>query len=359
MTEPVPTLCMINYNGESYLERSLEALTRQTLPVAEVVLVDNASTDGSRHLVESGFPQVRIVAMSENLGAAAARNVALEEAGTDLVLLIDNDVILNPGALEKMVDALRGNPNAVTAMPAILYGGDETTIQYDGAEAHFLGHQSLDHEGVPYGSAPLEDRTLGSLVSACIIVDRSRLPGGHGDGLAPFDEDFFIYFEDHDFGYRMRAAGRDVLSVPSAFCYHGQGTPELSIRAIGSYSRRRVFFLIRNRWLFLVKNYSVRTLVILAPMLLAYELVQLGGVVKKGWLREWVRALGWVARRPGSLYRKRRETQRIRRVGDGVLLRNGPIPLRQEATATPLERGLRRLLDSVSGGYWRLVHRLV
>ncbi len=356
-----PTVCMINYNGESYLERSLSALADESLPLAEIVLVDNGSSDGSRTLVEQRFPDVRLVAMPKNLGAAAARNVALEQARTDLVLLIDNDVTLTPGSLQKLIDALQRDASVVAAMPAILYGGDRTTIQYDGADTHFLGQQTLHHEGIPYDSASREERELGSLVSACLLVDRSRLPTPRSgdDALPPFDEDFFIYFEDHDFGHRMRLMGRRVLAVPGAFCYHGAGTPGVSIRALGTYSPLRVFCHIRNRWLFILKNYSARTLVLLAPMLAAYEVVQLVAVVKKGWFREWARAAWWVARHPRTVYAKRRRVQRARALSDSRLLQGGPVPLREEATSSRLERGGKRVLDATAGVYWRAVRGLL
>ncbi len=348
-----PTVCVINYNGESFLEESLGAVQRIASRVAEIVVVDNGSTDGSRALVERCFPHVRWVSMPANLGAAAARNAALAQSETDLVLLVDNDVSLTPGAVEEMMGALRCHPDAVTAMPTILYGGDPATIQYDGAQAHYLGQQVLEHPDARYGEAPVEVRQLNSIISACILVDRSRLPLGSDAAL--FDEDFFIYFEDHDFGYRMRALGRDVLAVPAACCHHGSGTPGLSIRALGSYSRRRVFFVIRNRWLFILKNYSVRTLVLLSPMLALYEAIQLAGVIKKGWLREWVAAARWVVVNLPRIHRKRRQFQRARTRRDGALLSGGPVPLRPEATTSPLERGVRRLLDLVAGGYWGLV----
>lgn len=353
------SICMINYNGEACLDHTLEAVLGQDLPDTEVVLVDNASTDGSRLLVVERFPGVRLIEMPANLGAAAARNVALERAAADVVVLIDNDVAPTAGAIGKLVNALESAPWAVMAMPAILYGADGSTVQYDGADAHFLGHQTLHHERVPYDELPLEPRDIGSLVSACLVVDRKRLRAEGGTGAHAFDEDFFIYFEDHDFGYRMRTRGLRVLSVPAAACHHGQGTQGLSIRALGGYSPLRVYYHIRNRWIFIIKNYSGRTLLLLAPILGCYEIVQLAGVVKKGWWKEWGRAVIWIATHPRLLLSKRRSVQRARRTPDRVLLRDGPVPLREEATSTSLERSVKRALDGVAGAYWRLVRGLL
>ncbi|HET7585389.1 MAG TPA: glycosyltransferase family 2 protein [Gemmatimonadaceae bacterium] len=364
-TRPVgerPTVCMINYNGEAYLERSLSALTAQMSSLAEIVMVDNGSTDGSRALVEARFPHVRLVAMPRNLGAAAARNVAIAEARTDLILLIDNDVTLARGALHALHEALRAHPDAVMAMPAILHGPapDGATVQYDGAETHFLGQQTLHHQEEPYPTVPRATRAIGSLVSACLLLDRARLPRGENgatDALATFDEDFFIYFEDHDFGHRMRALGLGVLAVPAAFCHHGAGTQGVSIRALGTYSSLRVYSHIRNRWIFLLKNYELRSLLLLAPVLAMYEAVQLAAVAKKGWLREWWRSAWWMATHARAVHRKRRVIQRHRRTPDRELLRGGPVPLRAEATVSAAERAARRVLDASAGWYWRVVRR--
>ncbi|HEX5438116.1 MAG TPA: glycosyltransferase family 2 protein [Gemmatimonadaceae bacterium] len=360
-SHPPLTACVINYNGEDYLECSLGALASHGAPLSEVVLVDNASTDGSRLLVETRFPGVRLVALPRNLGAAAARNVALQQARTDLVLLIDNDVAPAPGAIEALASALQRTPDAAVAMPAIVHAGDGATIQYDGADAHFLGQQILHHEGVPYGSAPLDEHDIGSVVSACILVDRSRLPapGPGSDGGGAFDEDFFIYFEDHDFGYRLRLMGRRVLAVPAASCMHGAGTQGVSIRALGGYSRLRIAGHIRNRWIFLIKNFSVRSLVLLFPVLATYEGVQFVGVVKKGWLGEWGRAAWWIATHARDLLARRRHIQRSRRCSDRILLQGGPVPLRSEATATSVERAARRLLDGIANAYWRLIRGML
>ncbi len=352
------TACVINFNGAAYLEQSLAALSAQADALAEIVVVDNGSTDGSRALVERRFPKVRLVAMPTNAGAAAARNVALAEAHTDLVLLIDNDVTLGPGVVDALREALAERPDAVLAVPAILHGPAPTgdTVQYDGAETHFLGQQTLQHQEQPYASVPKATRPIGSLVSACAMVHRRRLSSAARCAeLTTFDEDFFIYFEDHDFGHRMRMLGLDVLAVPGAYCHHGAGTEGVSIRALGAYSRLRVYCHIRNRWIFLLKNYQVTSLALLSPMLALYEAVQFAAAVKKGWLGEWGRSVWWMGTHLRPLWRTRRTIQHRRRVPDRALLRGGPVPLRDEATRTGMERAARRGLDAATRWYWRMV----
>lgn len=341
---------MINHNGEKYLAESMEAAVGRSGEAREVVLVDVASEDGSVAYVRRHFPTVRVVQLSENRGPAAGRNAGLEAAGTDLVLLIDNDVRLADRCVTRLMEALRTHAEAAVAMPSVLYAHDPQRIQYDGADAHFLGLQTLHGENRPVATQDAQVRRIGSVVSACILVDRSRLPAGE-----PFDESFFIYFEDHDLAVRVRALGWEVLAVPGAHCFHGPGTEGLSIRALGRYSSMRVLCLIRNRWQFILKVYSLRTLVLLLPVLALYEMAQAVVVLRKGWTREWRRAAWWILTHRREILAKRSLVQGSRKVCDRDLLNGGAIPFREEVATTRIERGGRRLLDEMTGLYWRCV----
>lgn len=348
-----PTLCIINFNGAAFLRVTLDAALEQAEGFSEILLVDSASEDESLKMAAS-HPDVRVIRLAENRGPAVARNVALAEAKADLILLIDGDVTLSSGCAARLVDALRCEPEAAVAMPRVLYAGERDRIQYDGADPHFLGLMSLHHRDAPLDGASEEVREIGSVVTACFLVDRSRI-----EAEEPFDESFFVYFEDHDFGVRLRARGQRIISVPAARCYHGEGTPGLSIRALGRYSPMRVFCLIRNRWQFILKNYSFRTLLLLSPALALYEAAQLAVVVKKGWLRDWWRAAGWMARNWDAVMRKRREIQTGRTRSDGDLLTGGTIPFRDELVAGSVERWARAVLEAFAARYWRAAGRLL
>ena len=191
-------------------------------------------------------------------------------------------------------------------------------------------------------------------MTACFLIDRSRLPDDH-----PFDEIYFYHMEDHDLGVRLRALGHAILAVPEAHVLHGEGQAGLSIRRIGRYTQTRVYFLIRNRWLFLLKTYRLRSLILLFPILLFYEGAQLAVVIKKGWMREWARAAGWMIREFPTLMARRRSVQTTRKVPDRELFSDGPIPLRGELAKGRLELAARRALNFLSVYYWQGVRRLL
>jgi GT2 family glycosyltransferase len=252
-----------------------------------------------------------------------------------------------------MGEALDTHPNAAIAMPSVIYAHKPDTVQYDGADSHFLGQQILHHENHALAALPPEVRTIGSLITAAFMVDRSRLPADFR-----FDESFFIYFEDHDFGVRARMLGRDILSVPRAHVLHAEGTEGLSLRHMGKYSSMRVFCIIRNRWLFIFRNYAARTLLLLLPLFLVYELAQLIIAVKKGWLKEWWRSVCWVVSHAGQIAAKRKVVQRGRVVGDRQIMQGGHLPFREELVSGRIELAGRRLLDGLAIVYWRLVNRV-
>jgi GT2 family glycosyltransferase len=349
-----PTLCILNFNGADVLPVALRAACGISDRFAEIVVVDNASEDISVELIESQFPDVRVLLQDRNLGAAGGRNAGLEQLAADLILFIDNDVALTANCVDELVAALSARPDASIAVPAVIYADDRDRVQYGGAAYHFLGLQVLENEDVPLSAIDPRIHDMGSLVSCAFLIDKSRLPDREF-----FDESFFIYFEDHEFGVRMRVLGSHLLIVPTAQCFHGKGTEGLSIRQLGSYSSRRVFFLIRNRWLFILKMYSLRSLIVLAPVFVCYEAAQLLTVIKKGWLREWWRSVVWVIRNLPEVLRERRRIQRLRRVADRELMIGGRLPYRSELTTSRLERLARSVLDRVCNSYWRVASRLI
>jgi GT2 family glycosyltransferase len=349
-----PTLCIINYNGTRILRSALTAAVALMDRFADIIVIDDCSTDDSVAVVQREFPAVRVIRQPQNKGPGAARNAGMRASGSDRIIVMDNDVALTGDCVGHLLAALEQNPRAVIAAPAVIYAHQRDTIQYDGAECHCLGVQTLLDENRLIASVDAAVRKVGSLVSCCFLIDRSRL-----ESLELFDEDFFIYFEDHDFGVRVRALGADVLSVPQAHCFHGTGTEGLSIRQLGTYSSRRVFYLIRNRWLFVLKNFSLRTLLVMAPLMVFYECAQLVIVIKKGWWREWAQSFGWVIGHLGATLRERRRIQRQRRVPDRQLLVGGPVPFRNELSTGAVERAARQVLDAVVQGYWKLASVLI
>ena len=349
---PAISICIINFNGEECLPETLAGVSKVGAEVAEVMVVDSASTDGSARLVHRD-PSLRLIRLADNRGPGRARNVGFVEAKSNLILFVDNDVVVSAEAPEHLVRALASDQEAVFAMPRILYAHDPDTIQYDGAGSHFLGLMTLENADCPVDDREATTRPIQSLVTACFLADRARW------GMHPlFDESLFIYLEDHDLGLRARIMGHRILSVPTN-CYHGRGTPGLSLRSVGHHTNVRIENVIRNRWLILLKNYHSRTLLVLAPFLVIFECFQLAGAIKKGWLQHWLSGCRSILKSRTAILRERRAVQRSRETRDRDILNGGPVPFSEGLLRGGVEAVAGRLVDGGARGYWTLVRRFV
>ena len=343
---------VVNHNGESYLKPTLRAVERLGSAVDDVLLIDSGSTDAGLMLVREHFPGVRVIPLGANLGPGAARNRAIKEAEHDRVLLIDNDVEPLPGCIEALSDALDGHPNAILGMAAVLYALDPETVQHVGAYPHFLGAPALLGADTPVTRLDNTVQVVGSAITSCLMVDRARF------GDQPwFDERLFFYFEDHELGVRASLQGYDCLSVPRAQCLHRAGTIGVSIRQTGRFTPIRIRYTIRNRWLTILMLYQARTLFRFAPALSVFEVLQLLGGLRKGWLGHWLWAAGSTVRTLPHVQRVRAVMRETRRRSDLDVLQGGPFPFNKAMHRSALERAAQRALDVIAELNWRLAGR--
>lgn len=349
------SFCVVNYNGAGFIAETLAAIGRERRLTDELIVVDSASSDESLEVIANLDPSAGLVALDTNLGPGAARNAGWRAARHDLVLFIDNDVVLQPDCSRLLAQALRDDPSALTAVPRVLYAADTSIVQYEGANCHFLGLMSPRYADRAVAACG-DDGTVrnNSLITACFMIDRSRWLG---DEL--FDESFFFNYEDHDLGVRARVLGHQLLSVPSATVVHGTGTEGLSYRPGTEFSRTRVYCLIRNRWQVIAKNYSLRTMLILAPALFVYEFVQFGGALRRGWLGLWCRAAWWNVTHWRRLIERRRAVQARRRTPDREILGGGALPFTGELTRARMDKAVLTCLNAIVSFYWRAARRFI
>ena len=132
------TVVLVNHQGGAYLPRCVEAVLRQQA-IREVIVVDNASSDGSPEWAEAQGGKVRVLRAGDNLGPAAARNLGLEEVTTPWVLFLDNDVYLPDDAVARLLEAGEQAPEAALVQPRSVFAGDASRVHYDGGQLHHLG----------------------------------------------------------------------------------------------------------------------------------------------------------------------------------------------------------------------------
>lgn len=349
------TAIVINFNGGHKLLSCVDALAAQSVPLCAIIVVDNGSTDGSLASVEQRHPDVRMLRLGENSGLPAARNAGLAAAHSHYVVLLDNDIYLRPDCIESMLRAQQAE-QATVVCPRIILFPECNCVQTDGAENHFLGVMSLRHPATPVDIAREERVGVNSAIGACYFLDRQAVVDA-----GSFDALYFFYLEDLEFSLRLRGLGYRFVFESQAVALHdrGSGTPGLSFRGTGDYPPRRAYLTMRNRLMTVFIHYRWRTLIVLSPALVLYELASSIYCIRRGWLAEWARAWGWLWHHRGKIAKRRQRMCRLRKVAESDILSGGTIPFSEGLLQSRFQRVLADGLSTLLNGYWRLVRILL
>jgi len=345
---------VVNYNGAGYLDRCLGALLAQDPPPAEVLLVDNASTDDSLEIVRTRFPSVTIVPAGGNEGPAFARNAGVERARHELCLVLDNDVVLHPGCLRALMARFEREPRAAMVQARSFCGDRPDVVHYDGAEIHFLGTLVLHNWFRPEAEAEPPPDPVGAGIALCFLTRRSVYQDVGG-----FDPRLFILYEDNEFSWKLRMRGHTIHLEEGAHVTHLAGTAGLSVRnAEDTYSGRRTWLHSRNRWYVLLTCMRWRTLILTLPAQLAYGVVYAAFGHQRGHWRDWWHAKWALFKLIPTAVRARGRAQRGRTVPDRDLLVALPLTLNPGLADRGFAAWVRRTMNRGFGAYWWVVRRL-
>lgn len=336
---PQVTIGVINYNGAETLPDVLDALRRVDYPAFEVLVVDNASTDGSREMVAARFPEVRLIALPENRGSAAARNAILKASQAAYVLALDNDIVLAPDALDCLVKVIRMHPRIAAAHAELEDPNDPEVYHYNGGWNHFLCALVARPRPRP-GEARPRYEVFPGMGGAALLLDRQAALS-----LGGFDEAYFFNMEDGDFTARLTLAEYLVVNVPGARALH-RSKPRGASKA---------FYQVRNRWYYILKLYGTRTLVLAAPAFLVYEGMQAALLFSKGAGREYLRANLAVLLSLPSLFRKRMAFRRLKVKRDRDWLRSGEMYVPAGLRPRGLMAVFKLAAELFFSAYWGLI----
>ena len=278
-TVPKVSTVVVSFNTRDLLLRCLASLEAVLLPL-EVIVVDNASRDGSPEAVAERFPATRVVRNSENVGFARASNQALALCQAPHVLLLNSDAEVQRGAVEAMVALLDARPHVGAAGPRTL-GGDGTvqvsfgpplTPVHEWRQRRLVRGVRARRPAALRRAASLAavEREPAWLSASCLLARRDALAQVGG-----FDEAFFLYEEDVDLCRRLRRAGWTLVFTPAAEVVHhlGRSMDQAPDRARLEYHRSHLLYYRKhNGWP--------------GTMLLR---AWLAGMAAAGWLRTWIR----------------------------------------------------------------------
>ncbi|MEV4631124.1 glycosyltransferase family 2 protein [Micromonospora sp. NPDC049523] len=334
---PRVSAIVLAWKAEPLLRRSVETLLASAKVEVEVVLVDNGCTTDDVEVLAK-LPGVVVVGEGENIGFSAGCNLGVTAASGDYVALVNGDAIVEPNTLARLVEVVDQSDVGIAA-GAIRLADEPDLLNSSGNEVHVLGVSWIG--GFRERETRSEPTETAGAMGACLVTSRS-----HWDRLGGFDPHYFAYHEDADLSIRTWRVGLRVLNVPDAVALH---------RYEFSRNSFKYYLVERNRLMFVSTLWGRRSLLLLAPPLLALELVMLLLALKEGWFRDKLRGYGWLWRHRRHLGERRRQLQTERTVPDRVWMR-----VLTDRFNTPLisPPGVG-VLNVVMSAYWRVVRRWV
>jgi len=326
------SVVVVAYRSGPSLQRCLRAL-HEDRPQAELVVVDNGGAD-------LGGEQARLVDAGGNLGHAGGAALGAREAHGDVLVFLNQDAVVQPGALAALERVVEDSQVGI-AMARLRLLERPQLLNSGGTVVHVSGIAWAGRFEEPAESlGGLEDVPAPS--GAALAIRRELY-----EELGGFSPELFMYLEDLELGWRAHLRGLRVVVEPAADVLHEY-----------EFSRNadKLALLERNRLVFVLSAYSLRLLLLLGPVLFAVELAMLGLAARQRWLGGKLRGWGWLVTRPRWVLRKRRETQRLRRVPDRELARFLTPTLDPRMIELPRGSGA---FNTAVERYWRVVEKLL
>jgi len=341
-------IIILTYNGKKYLPSLLGSLFEfnDTQPETKIIVVDNNSTDDTVESIRENFPQITLLPQSQNLGFASGNNIGIKYAidnGFDYVMLLNQDTIVTENFLKPLVDQAESDKTiAAVQSKLMLYPLTELTNSL-GNVIHYLGF------GYTYGhKTKIQDtrykiQEINYCSGAACLLKVSALKE-----VGLFDDDLFMYHEDLDLGWRFKLKGYKNVVCLDSIVYHQY---EFS-RSIQKY-----YFMERNRFIVMWKNYKLATIFLILPALILMELGLLVFSFKNGWWRKklqvylyFVNPVNWL-----KIFQKRKIIQNSRVLSDKEVVKEFSGLIEHQE----IESQLLKIINPVFDLYWQIIKMLI
>ncbi len=258
---PFVSVIILNNNGLRYLNDCLSSLNRIDYSEGrfEIIMVDNGSRDGSVAFVSEKFPSVRIIRLTENAGYSRGNNIGIEHARYEYIVFLNNDTIVDTNWLKELVSPLlRGEAQIANSKVVYFHNRDILNI----------GRGHINRWGSGFCRGAGEEHRLYNenifvhhATGCSMIVKKDDF-----EKIGKFDEDFFAYHEDIDFGWRAWILGYKIRYAPTSLVYHKSGG------TAGAFSPYKMHLLTRNTLFYIIKNCESRYLFSMALLNLLFNL---------------------------------------------------------------------------------------
>ena len=337
---------IVNWNGKDVLSDCLQSLLEQNYANLEIWVSDNGSEDGSQAMVTGTFPSVHLLENGENLGFGTAINRVLQKAKADYFLFLNNDLELISDCVKELVMLLDSDPHIGAAIPKILYHSNGLNSPNNTAIINSFG-VLINYTGIacPNLVGKIDRGNLSLTETACggIFMFTREVY----EQVGGFDEDLFLYHEDHDLSWRIRLAGWKLVVTPKAVCKHHYNFNK---------GVKKFYWSEKNRLHILLKNLECKTLALIFPALIVIEIAQNIHAFTHGWFRLKIKTYFEILGQFSQISRKRRQIKSFRKVDDKEIsrLHHGEIFI--SGMKNPL---IDYILSPLLNVYWKIICRWI
>tara|TARA_B100000029_G_scaffold504510_1_gene583503 strand:- start:59 stop:1111 length:1053 start_codon:yes stop_codon:yes gene_type:complete len=307
MEKGLTSIVILNYNGELFLKNCLESVIINTKREFEIIVVDNNSPDNSAKMIKDDFPDCKFILNQENVGVPEGLNIGIRNSVGEFIILMNNDVKVTEGWLDDFFYAYEKYGIALY-QPKFVKMNDPDILDGTGDMINLFGFGFARDKGKKDSKKHNSIEEISYASGTCMFLPRKIV-----EEIGYFDHRLFAYHEELDFGWRARLAGYSSFYVPKSVIQH-YGS------AGWGWSGKKFYFLERNRWIVMLKNYSFETLVMLVPSLILLEIIMLGFFAKKGILTKKIWGYGSIIRSLNQIRKDRKKIQKSRKIGDEKIL---------------------------------------
>ncbi len=243
---PKVSIIILNWNEKEYLRKCLDSVLKTDYPNFEVIVVDNASVDGSKEMVKKEYSKVILIENKKNLGFCVGNNIGIKKARGDIIILLNNDTIVDKNWLKEIVK--KANNTEVGIIGCKLYFPNSKTIQTVGFREAILDYWESIGAGQTDNGQFKEVEEVDWVSGAALAIKREVI-----ERIGLLDPEFYAFGEDRDLCYRARKAGYKVVTS-NAIVYHYGSLSWDKFPVI------KMYLTNRNRLYFIIKHYSPRIL---------------------------------------------------------------------------------------------------
>jgi len=308
-SQPLVSVIILNYNGGNFLMECISSVLKTEYSNFEIIVVDNASKDGSIKKCKEQFKNVSIIENKSNLGYCEGNNVGIREANGNFVVVLNPDTVVKPDWVDELLQAFKKygdglyQPKILSMENGNILGSTGNYIQLFGF-GFARGYGERDSEQYDTGKSPAYAS------GTCLFSKKSIF-----EKLGMFDPFLFAYHDDLDLGWRANLEGINSWYVPKSIIYHKLGGYSFG------WSNLKFFLMERNRIYCLLTHYSHKTFIKMLPALILVDFAVLLFYLKKGMIREKAQATVSILKNLKKINERYAYIQKRRKFNDSIIIK--------------------------------------